>query len=93
MLGFDVKMYEDMIQGSDIWESLAVGSNHDLYSAPVTAVMYVISCYIGPCYKHTPLYIDGLVQEDVTPLLTHWSYVFLALTHRYINEMSCHWYT
>ena len=26
---------------------------------------------------------DGLVQEDVTPLLTHWSYVFLALTHRF----------
>ena len=28
-------------------------------------------------------FIDGLVQEDVTPLLTHWSYIFLALTHRY----------
>ena len=27
--------------------------------------------------------IVGLVQEDVTPLLVHWSYVFLALTHRY----------
>ena len=26
-------------------------------------------------------YIDGLVQ-DVTPLLTHWSYVYLVLTHR-----------
>ena len=26
---------------------------------------------------------DGLLQEkDVTPLLTHWSYVFLALTYR-----------
>ena len=23
-------------------------------------------------------------MEDVTPLLTHWSYVFLALTHRYL---------
>ena len=29
-------------------------------------------------------HIDGLMQKDVTPLLTHWSYVFLALTHRYI---------
>ena len=28
-------------------------------------------------------HIDGLVQENVTPLLTHWSYVFLELTHRY----------
>ena len=25
----------------------------------------------------------GLCKKDVTPLLTHWSYVFLALTHRY----------
>ena len=25
----------------------------------------------------------GSCKKDVTPLLTHWSYVFLALTHRY----------
>ena len=25
----------------------------------------------------------GLCKKDITPLLTHWSYVFLALTHRY----------
>ena len=24
----------------------------------------------------------GLCKKDITPLLTHWSYVFLALTHR-----------
>ena len=23
-------------------------------------------------------------KKDVTPLLTHWSYVFLTLTHRYV---------
>ena len=28
------------------------------------------------------LEIDGLVLENVTPLLKHWSYVFPALTHR-----------
>ena len=32
-------------------------------------------------------YIDGLIQ-DVTPLLTHWSQVSLALTHRYLCD--CH---
>ena len=26
----------------------------------------------------------GKCKKDVTPLLTHWSYVFLALTHRYV---------
>ena len=25
----------------------------------------------------------GLCKKDVTPLLSHWSYVFLSLTHRY----------
>ena len=25
----------------------------------------------------------GLCKKDITPLLMHWSYVFLALTHRY----------
>ena len=32
-------------------------------------------------------HVDGLEQENVTPLLTHWSYVFPALTHRYIYNM------
>ena len=30
------------------------------------------------------VHIDMLVQEDVTPLLSHWRYVFLALSHIYI---------
>ena len=29
-------------------------------------------------------YFEELVKKDVTPLLTHWNYVFLALTHRYV---------
>ena len=27
----------------------------------------------------------GKCKKDITPLLTHWSYNFLALTHRYKN--------
>ena len=27
----------------------------------------------------------GLCKKNVTPLLTHWSYVFLAQSHRYQN--------
>ena len=33
-----------------------VGSNCDSYSASVIAVMYAISCYIGPHYNGTRLY-------------------------------------
>ena len=32
------------------------------------------------------LYIDGLLQKDITLLLTHWSYIFLSLTHRYLHN-------
>ena len=47
--------------------------------------------------KIQPMHVDGLVydcsnstsmglcKKDVTPLLTHWSYVFLALTHGYLT--------
>ena len=28
-------------------------------------------------------------KKDVTPLLTHWSYVFLVLTHRYVVPFLC----
>ena len=34
-----------------------VGSDPDLYSASVTAVMYAILCYIGPHYNGSQLYI------------------------------------
>ena len=34
-----------------------LGLNLDLYSASVTAVIYEISCYIGPRFNSTPLYI------------------------------------
>ena len=42
-----------------------------------------IECCMG-FYSMSPHpHIDGLVQERRNPLLTQWSYVFLALTHRY----------
>ena len=28
----------------------------------------------------------GLCKKDVTPLLTHWGYIFLALTHRHVSS-------
>ena len=30
------------------------------------------------------------MNKDVTPLLTHWRYVFLALTHRYRGVITSH---
>ena len=42
----------------------------------------LISCLIMIWWDKETDDIDGLVQEDVTPLLTHWSYVFHALTHQ-----------
>ena len=35
------------------------------------------------------LHTDGWCKKDVTPLLMHWSYVFLALTHRHDLMVRC----
>ena len=36
-----------------------------------------------PFHKQLVSIKMGYCKKDVTPLLTHWSYIFLALTHRY----------
>ena len=42
-------------------------------------------CRVGRCLHHVKRSLSmGQCKKDVTPLLTHWSSVFLALTHRYI---------
>ena len=33
----------------------------------------------------------GLCKKDVTPLLTHWSCIFLALSHRYVLDFQTSW--
>ena len=38
-------------------------SHSDLYSALVSAVMYAISCYIGPRYNSTQMYIDPIYSS------------------------------
>ena len=44
-----------------------VDSNCDLYSASVTALMYVIPCYIGRRYNDTRLYVfsSGILRVNV----------------------------
>ena len=39
---------------------------------------------VVPMIENIPM---GWCKKDVTPLLTHWSDVFLALTHRYDGQM------
>ena len=38
----------------------------------------------GPCFKsYCFVYISvGKCKKDLTPLLAHWSYIFIAITHR-----------
>ena len=42
-------------------------------------------------WHESGVYIDGLLQEILNSiaLLTHWSYVFLALTHWYADSRTC----
>ena len=37
----------------------------------------------APIFSWITLYRWGECKKEITPLLTHWSYVFLALTHQY----------
>ena len=56
--------------------------------------LYKLALEIGPLlrigikWNERTLAYDisiGWCKKDVTPLLTHWSYVFLALTHRFVH--------
>ena len=49
----------------------------------------------SPWQELTLTYISvGKCKKDVTPLLTHWSYIFLALTHQYYCQACvCLWLT
>ena len=37
-----------------------------------------------------PIMLMDYCKKDITPLLTHWSYVFLALSHRCIFHITSH---
>ena len=52
----------------------------DCVSSGDTAVLRWYK-YNGASCNNTSM---GLCKKDVTPLLTHWSYVFRALTHRHV---------
>ena len=42
-----------------------VDSNSDLYSTSVTAVLYAVLCYIGPCYNGTWLHKNSRIPSKV----------------------------
>ena len=44
---------------------------------------YVLSWWL---LKRPPYNSMGYCKKDVTPSLMHWSYVFLALTHRHVDS-------
>ena len=72
-----------------------VDSNSDLYSASVTAVMYVISCYTGPRYNGTQLYrchIEGILPKGpYPPFVSMAGRALLAGYHRYYQYRNYHY--
>ena len=48
---------------------------------------FIIHQIINHYVKQTILNIDGWYKTAVTPLLTHWSYCSLALSHLYTLKM------
>ena len=49
----------------------------------VLAMELRLSC-INPSICSVAFDINCECKKDLTPLLMHWSYIFLALTHRYV---------
>ena len=74
-----------------LWWEVNIGSGYDLLPSgnkpsaePMITQIYVaIWCHWAIMYMHIVLYcsVDGLVQERRNSIATHWSYVFLTLTH------------
>ena len=69
---------------SDIMTNNGVTLNHISHQIWISMEKSVNE--MGPESKLTSISVTilmGQCKKDVTPLLTHWSYVFLALTHWY----------
>ena len=46
-----------------------VCSNFDFYLAPVTALMYAVSCHVVPCYNGTRLYLQTSGDEHLLGII------------------------
>ena len=70
---------------------------NQMYDSFIIVYRYIVFCN-GTCNAEfilgnieTYIFIlMGWWKKDVTPLLTHWSYVFLALSHQFY-DISTHW--
>ena len=52
-----------------------------LFSNKIMRMEPSVYCYP---WNTTQCYFDGLMKKDATSLLTHWSYVFLAVNHQHM---------
>ena len=63
------------------YEMCFVNLNRSLYSASVTAVMYTISFYIGPCCNGTWLYAEMMLTEEMHSTQSH----TMKVTYSYLD--------
>ena len=63
----------------DIWPTGPMLTLSYIYMSKVNTLELLQSCTKPSMWKIS----TGLYKKDVTPLITHWIYVFLALTHWY----------
>ena len=73
------------------WWLQNINTSNILTSFPqVCKIFHLIMRYVYTKCPMTAMISMGWCKKDVTPLLTHWSYVFLALTHGYVISTSRH---
>ena len=72
----------DNIMNTLMFEELETQGLVRRFSLVMLRILSWFRCFMN-------FHFDGLVQnKDLTPLLTNWNYVFLALTHRLFSEAS-----
>ena len=67
-------MHRDRVQTWDHFDGLVQERRNSI----ANALELRLSC------TNPSIWDEGLCKKDATPLLTHWSYVSLALTHRFV---------
>ena len=70
----------DLLWPSDIWWHTSVSILVRIEACCLTASSHSLN----KCWLIIKDIFMGKCKKDVAPLLTHWSYVFLALTHQFV---------
>ena len=81
-LSYRYFLFHDNVNRQIIWVFVGYVNSMSKCDGDDSINNFAITCIVYPISM-------GWCKKDVTPLLTHWSYIFLAPTHRYDMHKFC----